>query len=333
MPRLIIITCLIATSVACVKKTNVLQPGNEPPTNVTIEGLSDTSATLETKALYAYLKNLMGKNILFGQQFSTYYRQGGTDDFCNQNISDCYTTVGDHPAMLGVNYTVDTAILRAHIINAYAHGGIVTVHWTMRNPVTGKDVHDTTPAVYAIIQGGTKYDFYKDVLKTLAAYFKSLKDKDGKVIPIIFRPFHENSDDGKWWGKPYCTPAEYIQLYRQTVSYLRDTMQVHNVIYAYAPSDPASKTDEAYSVRYPGDDCVDIIGFDKYGGDNSNYANVMVQNCRLVVNLARASNKVAAITETGIGNGIQNATSNDYFMRYLLLPILADPRKKRCFTK
>lgn len=334
MIRFLRLSWLLIISFSCVKVQDTsYPPANDPvnnnPINNRVAGLSDTSATLETKALYAYLKNSMGKRVLFGQQFSTYYRQGGLDKFCAENISDCYTSVGDHPAILGVNYNSDSAILRAHILNAKAHGGIVTVHWTMPNPVTGKDVNDTTRAVYSILSGGENHDFYINLLKTLAAFFKSLKDAGGSAVPIIFRPFHENNGNGKWWGRSHCTAQQYIQLYRETVSYLRDTMQVHNVIYAYSPSNPLVKTNEEYSVRYPGDGFVDVIGFDKYDKTIDDYSAILVQTCRFVVNFALERNKVAAITETGISDGIQNTDANDYFMEHLLLPILADSVAKK----
>ncbi len=36
-------------------------------------------------------------------------------------------------------------------------------------------------------------------------------------------------------GANHCTPDEFKELYRFTVTYLRDTLQVHNFIYAFSP--------------------------------------------------------------------------------------------------
>lgn len=317
---------LIATFASCKKDT---YPPEENKPTLKVEGLSDTLATYETKRLYQYLKNLQGKGMLVGQQFFTYYRQSGTDDFATTNSSDCKTSTGSHPAMLGVNYDFDPAILRAHIINTYRQGGIVTVHWTTDNPVTGGDHHDLTPAVSAIIKGGAKYEYYKSILRIMADFYKSLKDDNGKLIPIIFRPYHENFSYDKWWGADHCTAADYVQLYRQTISYLRDSLNVHNLITAYAPNTPSDYSG-AYGERYPGDDVVDIMGFDRYGGAlNVNiFANNLVEDCRLVVNFAEARNKVAAITEAGVGNGIQNTNDPQWFTK-AFGSVLLDPVAKK----
>ncbi|MCE6997947.1 glycoside hydrolase family 26 protein [Saccharothrix sp. S26] len=57
----------------------------------------------------------------------------------------------------------------------------------------------------------------------------------GNPIPNIYRPFHENS--GSWfrWGAAHASPAEYVELFRYTVEYLRDVKGVHNFLYAYSP--------------------------------------------------------------------------------------------------
>lgn len=323
----LLFTLILTTLFYSCKKEE--QPVPDTPPSFKVEGLSDTLATYETKKLYSYLKGVSGTGMLVGQQFFTYYRQSGTDDYCVNNMSDCFATTGSHPAILGVNYDFDPAILRAHILNTYKQGGIITVHWTMDNPVTGGDHHDLTPAVSAIIKGGSKYEYYKTILQTMANFYKGLKDDHGKLIPIIFRPFHENFSNDKWWGANYCTAADYVQLFRQTVSYLRDTLNVHNLLYAYAPNTPSDYI-ESYTTRYPDDDVVDIMGFDRYGGstNTSNFANHLLQDCQLVVNFADARKKVAAITEAGVGNGTENTTDPNWFTNVFNY-IFQDPVGKR----
>lgn len=293
-----------------------------------IPGLSDPLATPETKALYAYLKNVSGKGLLFGQQYSTYYKQSGSDELCTKNMSDCFTSVGQHPAVLGLNYTDDPKLLRAHILNTFKQGGIITVHWTMGNPVTGGNHHDVTPAVYSILKGGSKYEAYKQTLQSMAQFYKSLV-VDGKLIPIIFRPFHENYSLDKWWAENYCKPEEYKRLYRETVTYLRDSMGVHNLLFAYAPNTP-SDNKKNYIDKYPGDDVIDIIGFDRYGGaiDVDKFANNLLKDCQVVVNFAEKRNKVAAITEAGVYKGIQNAT-NPNWVTTAFNPLMNDPVAKK----
>ncbi len=64
---------------------------------------------------------------------------------------------------------------------------------------------------------------------------------------------------------------------------------------------------------YPGDNYVDIIGFDSYQLDEE--LKPLIKNgARLVCNWAKQNNKVPAMTEIGIRNGLQNSSSKDFFM-------------------
>lgn len=55
-----------------------------------------------------------------------------------------------------------------------------------------------------------------------------------------------------------------------TVDYLRDSCGLHNVLYAYSPDrsriDMSSEStcEAGYLYAYPGDDYVDVLGFDDY---------------------------------------------------------------------
>jgi len=289
----------------------------------------DSNATSETKSLYCYLKSVQGKSLIVGQQFFTYNGQNFTDNDCLLDTSDCLTSTGSHPALLGVNYYKDSTIIKDHILNIYNHGGIATMQWTMNNPVTGGSSNDTTPAVDSILPGGSKYNFYRKVLDTLGNFCKHLVGGNNELIPVIFRPFHECTGNSDWWGADFCTNTQYIALFQSTVSYLRDTLGVHNLLYAYAPAHPADYLPQLYSYRYPGDAFVDIIGFDRYNKDNQNYSNLLLQDCDTVVLFAERRNKVAAITESGVKNGVQNTAINSWFTSQFLNPLLSDTIAKK----
>jgi mannan endo-1,4-beta-mannosidase len=50
-------------------------------------------------------------------------------------------------------------------------------------------------------------------LDTLALFFHSLKAKESdKLVPIIFRPFHEHNGDWFWWCKAHTTEEDFITL-------------------------------------------------------------------------------------------------------------------------
>ena len=101
-----------------------------------------------------------------------------------------------------------------------------------------------------ILPGGDYNDVYKKSLDRIADFVSSLKADDGKLIPIVFRPFHELDGDWFWWGAPYCTAQEYKDLYRFTVTYLRDTKGLHNILFAFSP-DRNYTTADQYMARYP----------------------------------------------------------------------------------
>lgn len=115
----------------------------------------------------------------------------------------------------------------------------------------------------SILPGGQNHERYKKDLRKVAEFSSSLRDDDGKLIPFIFRPFHEFDGEWFWWGAAYNEPEEFKDLWRFTVHYLRDILNVHNMLYAFSP-DIKFDSREDYLLRYPGDDYVDILGFDDY---------------------------------------------------------------------
>lgn len=89
---------------------------------------------------------------------------------------------------------------------------------------------------------------------------------------------------------------EYKQLFRYTILYLKKEKGIHNFLYAYSPNGPFA--DEAeYLSRYPGDDFIDIIGYDMYHDRPAiadNWIDTLTAACRQVCAIARDHAKVAA---------------------------------------
>jgi mannan endo-1,4-beta-mannosidase len=276
--------------------------------------LIDVNATKETKTLYKNLKQLSEKHILFGHQHATEYGHGWSGE---EGRSDVKSVTGSHPAVIGVDFLSlsgrpDNEIeqtkkqLQKTIADTYNRGGVITVSWHFNNPVTPTNFYwnDSTasPAVKQIIPGGQYNDKYKQILKTIADLANSTKGKDGKLVPMIFRPYHEFDGDWFWWGKAHCTTDEFKTLWRFTVSYLRDSLNVHSFIYAFSP-DNRFLTEEQYLERYPGDDWVDMVGVDNYGdfGRDGKYnLEAGYKKLKIVSDYAIKANKLAAFTETGL---------------------------------
>ncbi len=283
--------------------------------------LIDKKATAETNALYDNLYQLSKNHILFGHQHATEYGHGWRGD---ENRSDVKSVTGSHPAVIGVDFSglsgrPDSIIekvkiaMRKNIADTYNRGGVTTVAWHFANPVTPTDFYwkdsVSAPAVKMIIPGGSYHHKYKQILQTIANFAKSVKGKDGKTVPMIFRPYHEFDGDWFWWGRSHCTTEEFTTLWKFTVSYLRDSLSVHNFIYAFSP-DNKFYSEAEYMDRYPGNEWVDIVGFDDYGdfGRFGIYKlDSGIAKLKIVNDFAKKTNKLAAFTETGL-ESIPNAT-------------------------
>jgi len=136
-------------------------------------------------------------------------------------------------------YSLDSVYfdrIRNWIITAYERGGMNTVSWHGRNPLTGGSAWDVSSreVVASILPGGEKHDLYVQYLDRLAAFFLSLKTGDGTFVPVFFRPYHEHTGSWFWWGKNLCTPEQYIALWRFTITYFRDVKNIHHLLYAYS---------------------------------------------------------------------------------------------------
>lgn len=273
----------------------------------------DPQATAETRNLFRNMMRIAPKTVLFGHQNTLAYGTSWQDqDDTGPDRSDVKDVVGDFPAVYGWDLmdAVDSQHLRggrgigadrlrSYVVRAHARGGINTFSWHMDNPATGGDAWDQTPAVHRILPGGDRHAAYLAQLDAAADFFLSLKDRNGRPIPVWFRPFHEQTGDWFWWGKGHAAPEDFKALWRFTVEHLRDRRGVHNLLYAYSTDvfDDAN----GYFEFYPGDGWVDLLGFDDYHSiAPTGSERVFARRLRLVVRWARERGKLAAVTETGL---------------------------------
>jgi hypothetical protein len=272
---------------------------------------SDKMATAETRALYKNLLRLSGKNILFGHQDDPCYGVGWKYIPGRSDIRD---VTGEYPAVygfdlgrieLGWTHNLDSVPFektRQYISDAYERGGVITLSWHLNNPLTGGTAWDNKPgAVASILPGGEKNALYSVWLDRVADFLQNLKGKNGESIPIILRLFHELNGGWFWWGKGQCSPDEMKQLWRYTIHYLRIEKNLHNLLYAFN-TDKFYSGDE-YLERYPGDEIIDILGFDIYQGynlkENVAFAAFFSRELTMLDSIASAHHKLPALTEFG----------------------------------
>ncbi|MFC8434158.1 glycosyl hydrolase [Streptomyces sp. NPDC057253] len=278
--------------------------------------LVDDGANPATRSLFAFLKRQQGKGILFGHQHDLTY--GFTFGTPNGKASDTKAAVGDYPAVFGWDTLIldggerpgveggthaeNIAALSRVIRQGDARGGINTLSAHMPNFVTGGNFNDTAGRVVGrILPGGAQHARFTAFLDRVAKAVKGARRADGTEIPVIFRPFHENNGGWFWWGAGHTTSAEYIELYRFTVEYLRDTRGVHNLLYAYSPNQSFGGDPTGYLRTYPGDRFVDILGYDAYddSAGSAGWLNGLVNDLAMVVRLANERGKAPALSEFG----------------------------------
>ena len=242
--------------------------------------LTDIKAIDEARSLFDYLNGVYGKNILSGQQEIYQYGPHGLEtEF--EYLKDL---TGHYPAIRGFDFgnrccelfganddgTVDR-------ITSWVkdNNGIATASFHLNVPkdfesYTGGQLafeltsyaakdNDFSPSK-AYTEGTKEYDYYRDALERLAGDFLKLQEAG---IPIIWRPLHEAEGGGGetgswfWWGKE--GSAVYKELWKYTYKTLTEDFGCHNLIWEWNSYDfPTSAN------WYPGDEYVDIIGYDKY---------------------------------------------------------------------
>jgi mannan endo-1,4-beta-mannosidase len=274
----------------------------------------DDRAQRQTRALFANLDVIRRDHTLFGHQDDLAY---GVHWIREEGRSDVRDVAGSYPAVygwelgdleLGASHNldrVDFSDMQRWIIEGYRRGGVITIGWHMNNPVSGGNAWDTTRAIHTILPGGDHHETYREWLDRFVAFNDGLRVRFGFLglrrhhVPVIFRPFHEMTGSWFWWGRDHVTPEEYRELWRFTVRYLRDAQGVHNLLYAY--STDVFQTEEQYLEHYPGNDYVDILGFDDYQALRTDEGwTVLAERLRRLVNMAESRGKIPALTETGL---------------------------------
>lgn len=302
---------------------------------------ADPDATPEARSLYERLWKIQERGIMYGHQDDL---MCGHTWWYEPDRSDTKEAVGDYPAIagfelgeleLGGDRSLDSVAfrdIRERIQWWYRQGGIITISWHVVNPITAQwpgikepngagsawDVNMLSAsdlnAVRSILPGGSNHAMFNTWLDRLARFFLSWRNDEGKLIPFIFRPWHEHSGSFFWWGRTRCYDEEYTSLWRYTVNYLRNR-GLHNILYAY-------NTDKVYSTEeylrgYPGDAYIDMLSFDWYGSGESFIRDVN-KALEFTTTLAKEKQKLFALSECGPASAELQKTLAQYESVYLL---------------
>jgi mannan endo-1,4-beta-mannosidase len=295
---ILLAACILAVS--CAEK---------PPVPSGIAETLSASATAGTP-LYGHQDDLM-----YGHTWNA-----NDDPGTDLTRSDVKDVCGHYPAILGLDMGGielgdtrnldgnDFSLMREAATAHYARGGIVSLSWHLRNPLTGGDSWDVSSnqAVASVLPGGEKHELFVQWLDRLADWILSLKAEDGSQIPVIWRPWHEHSGSWFWWGRDLCTPEEYNALWRMTYDHLVHKRGIEGLVWAISPN--FTEPDfEGWEARYPGDDVVDIVGLDCYSwGQRDNFIRQIRAGLTSLQRFCERHGKILAVTETGL-EGISDA--------------------------
>ncbi len=318
-----------------------------------VVSLADAKANAAAKNLYSYLAAVGESDMLLIGQQNYIDNKAGSRELSD---SDVFDITGDHPAIFGIDtLSISGAEYSAYKCNqkygtsfpqnaegeiaatayytnkAIENGSIVTLSSHMPNFATVRTVDENAAVSYEkydfnvysspelsgntaneILPGGKYNDMYKAYLDLIAAYVRRINGV------VLFRPFHENTGSWFWWGAELCDAETYKKIYRYAKRYLTEVRGAHNLLFIYSPgSEPQSAAE--LELRYPGDDCVDIVGLDMYDNapdPESGWMAELKRHLGKTNEFAKAHGKLCALTETGATNRTLPPDSQTAFLRY-----------------
>lgn len=244
----------------------------------------DPMASDEVKAVLRYMALLPSKGatnrLLAGQHLTTM-----PADFNSQVAPFGSSPYSDYPAIMSVSYDnsaapPDPTPSHTYLVANWNAGGLVAVDWHPRHPwtqglysycATPNQTPCQTPDPVDIADmlsdgsptGAAARAFLDDEMDIVGAGLANLQTAG---VVVIFRPMVEMNGGHFWWGAR--GRQEFIDLYSYMRTYLITNWGLHNIIWAQSAQDAPHAAIPA-DYYYPGDDVVDVIGYNWYDGDFS----------------------------------------------------------------
>jgi hypothetical protein len=258
--------------------------------------LVDSSADPFADSLYDFLKLQFGKRIISGQTMSKYADiKPLTGKSPMLQAGDLMTYTEGYP-YLWVNGAhafgkLDDGTVQK-LIDWYNNSGkkaIVGLQWHWCSPSGGQAgtntfyTESTSFDITKAVTPGT--DEYNLIIRDIDDIASQLKRFSDAGVPVLWRPLHEAGGGWFWWGAK--GPEACKKLWDILFDRLKNYHQLHNLIWVWS----SPETD-----WYPGNDKVDIIGYDSYPGVY-NYGNQ--KNMFDALHELTKGKKLIAMTENG----------------------------------
>ena len=272
--------------------------------------LFQVSQAQPRKQLIERLAALQKRGCMFGHQDDPFY--GLTWEW-ELGRSDVREVCGDYPAVMGFDLggiemgdaknldSVPFLRIREELLAHVKRGGIVTISWHPRNPLTGGTAWDNgdTTVVRSILPGGSMHGKFQLWMQRVGSFLKTLCDDEGRRVPIIFRPWHENNGGWFWWGAKQCTAEDFRAMWCMLQDYLIGE-GFDNLVWSWSPNLGLQADDFK---TYPGDDRVDLIGLDAYQwGTEQDFVRQLNEDLQQLTAYCQQHGKLLALTECGLKN-------------------------------
>ena len=171
------------------------------------------------------------------------------------------------------------------------------------------------------VTGQTCGDWFDSRVREVADIINSLVDSQGRPIPMIFRLWHELEDWWAWWQVHDTKDDQYRRFFRLTVDKFREYCPNAQILWVYCTDKASSQTSEAYMKYYPGDDYVDIMGYDDYNLVKVEERDKSITRAKVVSAAAREHGKVAMLCET-LRAAKETTANQDIFFQDFVWPVV-----------
>ncbi len=269
------------------QNSNNQNSNNQDPNNQNSNNQDNTSSVSPKEKVLNFLKENFGKKTIMGAMANVSVDQ--------KEAGYCKKELGKTPAI----YTIDMIHLQyswgkgyyanvSKFVDHYNNGGLVAISWHMMvptnestakyNSTAEKDWSYNTKnfsADNAMTEGTWENTFFTKMLDDGYTYLNRYKEAG---VPVLFRPLHEAPGKWFWWG--YKGAATFKKLWKYVYDYYTNK-GLDNLIWVYTTAHvwDSSLSSVTSTSWYPGDDMVDVVAFDQYGGTGAEsfnkYYNIM----------------------------------------------------------
>ncbi|MCQ8877583.1 glycosyl hydrolase [Pseudoalteromonas shioyasakiensis] len=286
-----------------------LLPAAAPAGPLSVEpSLVNPDATTSAINLMEFLTQNYGSSTLSGQ---TEFPAKVGNEFPLTNFDAIVdATADDAPAIVAfdyMNYSAsyngsDIAGLTDSIIKAHKDKNIIVsalFHWRApsgNETEQGCFYSDCTSFDLTAALSDEQSDDYKALINDIDTVALELTKLANADIPVLWRPLHEAEGEWFWWGAHGSDALK--QLWKIMYERMTNHHQLNNLIWVF------THTQSLSADWYPGDEYVDIVGYDGYA-EPKNDDEVTFKSQYSTLKERHNGKKLVALTETGTIPNVQ----------------------------